>query len=284
MNIKNLKIRLFGIVKNFRDYELTADPFFRYITLNKTDNINKYFCTFAAGFGEKLNILERMAHDTHWFDDLICFNADERNLSEIGLDEKSKEFIFSNKRGFGYWLWKPYFVKFCLSQVPENSIICYADAGMEMSKNGTVIFEQLIQMAYDHDGLFFDMPFIEKNWTKKSVLDQFPQVDRNSRQIQANFFILKKNERTIALLDDWIKYASADEFNNIDDRVGTEALTFIEHRHDQSLLSCLVKNYGMKTIPQVDSFDRRLYKENVDWINRYPFHSLRSKSSITYFK
>jgi hypothetical protein len=283
MKLHNLKIRLLGITKHFNSYELSSDPKFNYLSDTKTCSIKKYFCTFSAGYGEKLKILESVASDTKWFDNIISFNADDRELSELEICENSKKFIINNKRGYGYWLWKPYFVKYCLTKVPEDSIVCYCDVGMEISKEGSLIFDKLIQMAYDYNGLFFDMPFIEKNWTKKTVLNKFVHVDKNSNQVQANFFLLRKNTKTLALVDEWIKLVTSSDFININDDLNDEKIYFIEHRHDQSVLSCLVKSMGLKIINQIDSFDRNLYKNKIDWINKYPFHSLRSKDKNTYY-
>ena len=284
MKLKNIKIRLFGITDHFKKYDLVDDPRFTYQTQSRVQEVKKYFSTFAANLGEKFAVLESAANRTKWFDGLFCFNADERLLDEIGLDENARIFIEKNKRGYGYWLWKPYFIKYCLSLIPDDALLFYTDVGGEINVSGELIFNEMSNMAYDHGGLFFDMPFIEQNWTKRSVLTQFKEIDRNSRQVQANFFILKKNQRTVTFIDEWVQLATERGFKNIVDSTDWESIKFIEHRHDQSIFSCLAKKYVFKIVPQVDNFNRCLYKDNVEWIKRYPIHSLRSKTGNTYFK
>ena len=45
------------------------------------------------------------------------------------------EFILANKRGYGYWLWKPYLIMKTLEQMNDNDILVYADCGCEIESN-----------------------------------------------------------------------------------------------------------------------------------------------------
>ena len=47
------------------------------------------------------------------------------------LDDHFKEknqYILNNKRGSGYWLWKPYIIFKKLLEIDENDILCYNDS------------------------------------------------------------------------------------------------------------------------------------------------------------
>ena len=42
---------------------------------------------------------------------------------------KHAEFINKNRRGFGYWLWKPYLIKKNMDAMEDGDILLYSDSG-----------------------------------------------------------------------------------------------------------------------------------------------------------
>ena len=73
----------------------------------------KYFITFAAGSDDYIKAGERLikqANDTELFDNTFLYT--DKSLQEDSIFwTKHKDFIMNNKRGFGYWIWKPYIIK-----------------------------------------------------------------------------------------------------------------------------------------------------------------------------
>lgn len=45
-------------------------------------------------------------------------------------------FIRKNPRGYGYWLWKPYFLRRVIASMADDDILVYADAGCTFNKAG----------------------------------------------------------------------------------------------------------------------------------------------------
>ena len=61
----------------------------------------------------------------HGADNVIMYSPDDID-GEFFLRNKA---ILTEKRGFGYWLWKPYFIRKTMNMVKEGDFIIYSDAG-----------------------------------------------------------------------------------------------------------------------------------------------------------
>jgi len=48
---------------------------------------------------------------------------------------KHKDFILNNKRGYGYWIWKPYLIKKTIDKLNNGDIILYMDADSTIKMN-----------------------------------------------------------------------------------------------------------------------------------------------------
>jgi hypothetical protein len=71
-------------------------------------------------------------------------------FSETDIDEVFFTNIYSplrKKRGGGYWIWKPYFVKKVLDEIPVGDILFYCDAGSTINSAGAKRFGEYIEMV-----------------------------------------------------------------------------------------------------------------------------------------
>ena len=86
---------------------------------------------------------------------------------EPGFIEKNRS-IMSNPRGFGLWLWKPYFIQKTLKSMKDGDWLFYVD--------GCTIFindiHSLVKCAENQKSgiLLFEMPLIDHQFTKKGML------------------------------------------------------------------------------------------------------------------
>jgi len=167
---------------------------------------------------------------------------------------KHGNFIESNKRGYGYWLWKSYIVLKYLETMKENDILLYCDAGCTLNINGMPRMMEYINMLNNSDlgVISFQMEHIEHKWTKNDLFVKLntPEEDKETGMHIGGVFFLKKNMKTLQMINEW--YDLASQYHLIDD---TPSITpnhpiFHEHRHDQSVLSLLFKKY--KTITLTD--------------------------------
>jgi len=90
-------------------------------------NFNKYFITFVAGgqnYIDHSNRLINQVNNTELFDKTILYtDIDLKNDPEFW--NKHSNFILKNKKGFGYWLWKPYIIKKTIAQMKDSDIFYY---------------------------------------------------------------------------------------------------------------------------------------------------------------
>lgn len=163
--------------------------------------------------------------------------------------------ILSQKRGGGYWIWKPYFIKKVFSLMDYDDILIYTDSGSFLLNN----IDALLKELSNKDAVFFKLPLIEGQWTNEHVLrffkENFTEIDFNSNQIMANFFIIKKSNTTIKFVDDFFRLSQDPLLiTDLATKTESENTFFIEHRHDQSILSCLVKHYKFNLFSDISDY------------------------------
>jgi len=198
---------------------------------------------------QKLN--SQTAKDIGGFDESVNYN----------LDSLSKEFLqkhqqhFSYTRGAGYWVWKPYIILNHVKNMNNDDILMYTDSGCHFINNATPLFNILEQT--ENKVLVFNLAQIEKDWTKR---DCFKKINcdtveyTDSKQIMSTFFMCKKNDFSINVLEQWYEQISdlhmvADEY--VSPSVEKNYDSFKEHRHDQSLLSLISKINRVDTLEDI---------------------------------
>ena len=90
-------------------------------------------------------------------------------------------------------------------------------------------------------------------WTKGDLLDYFHirgKEEMYSPQYLAGVLFIRKEPKTISLIQSWLDMYYED-FHLIDDMssLSSNEDGFVEHRHDQSVLSLLLKRHGASEIP-----------------------------------
>lgn len=88
--------------------------------------------------------------------------------------EKYKE-ILSQKRGGGYWIWKPYIIADYLKTMPDGDILFYADIGCTLNnhKEAYKKFNQYIQLIKKHNMLRFFLPYLERTFSNSTSINYF---------------------------------------------------------------------------------------------------------------
>jgi len=98
------------------------------------------------------------------------------------------------------------------------------------------------------DVMTFDSRHPEANYTKKRVLDAFTTSAREAKDINQRMsgcIALVNSPASRTFVSQWLAACERHDFL-IDDRIPVdERDTFVEHRHDQSLLSLLAKQEGL---------------------------------------
>jgi hypothetical protein len=154
-------------------------------------------------------------------------------------------FFRANPRGFGYYLWKPYLIQQQVRAMDENDILVYTDCGCVINKEGKGRFLEYFELANNSPTglLTFQLrDHKEKTWTKMDTIHHFQATDLlETDQILSGLLIVKKCPESVDLMDRW--YEACCNYHLISDvpSVLPNDSTFRDHRHDQSVLSLLVK-------------------------------------------
>jgi hypothetical protein len=182
---------------------------------------------------------------------------------------KHGNFIENNKRGYGYWLWKPYLIKSELDKMKENDILIYCDSGCQVNEQGKRRLHEYVDMlnTCDYGVLSFQLEFLEPLYTKSKVFETLEFDNRTVLQCMATVIILKKNVHSTNIIDEW--YTNCENYSLINDDHDKEDDRFIVHRHDQSILSVIVNKRGSLKLTD------ETYFSNWNDGTNYPFLAKR---------
>ena len=161
--------------------------------------------------------------------------------------EKNKD-ILSRGSGNGYWLWKPYFLyKTLKTKLKDGDYLIYSDAGILYIDKAQLIVDFLNERKAEM--YFHRLPHLEKHYTKRDafiLLGADLPFFTETGQFNAAFQIYKKSRFTEIFLEEYLYYAQDKRIISDDpNTLGLENYEgFIDHRHDQSILSLLTKKYS----------------------------------------
>lgn len=210
----------------------------------------KYFMAF--GNQKYYRSLERIKYETessNVFDQIVIYK--DTDLPDYpDFWEKHSQFILSNSRGYGYWIWKPYLVLKTLEKMEENDILVYADAGCTFNHDGIPRLHEYFDMVRNSDYgiLSFNLSHLQKTFTKMDLFDFLEMNDETYKQftiLMATIFIIKKCPHSVELVKKWYDVMS-NHYHLIDDSpsILPNDVDYVEHRHDQSVFSLLLYKYG----------------------------------------
>jgi hypothetical protein len=245
------------------------------------------FVTFGAGRTGWIGAAKRItaeAKETELFE--FCFNLDENWLKtwdpaiyRIGLNLRKNQ----SQRGFGFWTWKPSVLLWAHLNFP-NFQITYVDAGSEFLDEGIQSLRQDLKDSNLSGGLAWSLPkHPEKCWTKAELIERLSvsELDLQSDQIQAGFISLPVSKKRETLITQWRAIAfEQDGFYFTDESKQHFSQDFKEHRHDQSVLSCLWK---MQALPYKSDKTSPHQQNTYGLVAKRNNSRFRYKSKIRYF-
>ena len=157
--------------------------------------------------------------------------------------------LFAQKRGFGYWMWKPYIILDAMSRVPPGDHILYLDAGIAPVAQ---LDDWLSEIA-GQDYAFFvsDANHPAAHYTKRDCFVELGCDSKdfhNTPMLSAGIQSYINNPKSGAFVEDlknlMRKPGMIDDSPNL---LSQENLPdFVEHRHDQSVLTLVTKKRGIE--------------------------------------
>jgi hypothetical protein len=173
---------------------------------------------------------------THSSFEIVVFKKSEMAPAFL---EQYKD-IFALERGGGYWLWKPYIIKTMLERIEEGSLLFYMDSSYTFIKK----FETFLNYADTHDVLVWkNKPkgsvYPMKQWCKRDVMDHYldSAQDGNMEVCWAGAMLLKNTLYTRSMVDKWFTMCCNAHHLTDSPSVNPNSSDFIEHRHDQTMLT-----------------------------------------------
>jgi hypothetical protein len=175
-----------------------------------------------------------------------------RGYTEADLSEEDRAYAAANPRGYGYWRWKPALCLRHFETLAPGDVLLYADAGCVFNPPAKARLLEYAEMARAHGIVGFQMTHIERQWTKRELLQVFKCEHRpeivNTGQVEATAFVVAKTEHTERILRSWNAIPRWSPLAIDDTLTMPQASDFREHRHDQSIFSLLLKLYGAKLL------------------------------------
>jgi hypothetical protein len=167
---------------------------------------------------------------------------------DLSFWKQHGEFITKHKRGFGYWLWKPYLILQTINQLKDGDILLYLDCGCELDLSEKKYLLEYIEIVKKDKIMFCDTKCIEQMWNKQDLIELLNMNNKEyltSSQNEAGALLIFVCDETRKFVEEW--YTIACDYHNIDDSpsIIPNCKEFKEHRHDQSIFSLLTKKHNI---------------------------------------
>ena len=209
-------------------------------------------------FRGSLDRLKKEASNLNVFDKTIIYTP-----RDLPMHIKANS-LMNYKKGGGYWIWKPYIIWKTLQDYP-NTIVIYIDAGCTISKseewnyyikvikeNDTILFQYRNSFDYGWNKMWPSATTKIGNWTKLNTQKYFDQLIKDENwhsfdKIMGGIIICKnpKNEFIFQWLNITL-FKSELIVDPIGNEIGNQKEDFIEHRHDQSIITPLAYYFSKR--------------------------------------
>ncbi len=184
--------------------------------------------------------------------------------------------ILDTPRGGGYYLWKPYFYRKAYDELGENDYLVYIDSGAVYVNHIQYLIDCMEHEKVPLMIFSLERERIEKGNTKRDAFvltgcDETKYTD--TPQSIGGYFVCKKASVVEAYLDEVLRYAQ--DIRIISDEPNVMGLPnykeFVDHRHDQSVISLMSKKYGFKRFRDPSQFGQtNHYETEVEQRSTYP--------------
>jgi len=211
---------------------------------------------------------------------MACFDsivgADEHDLLP-DFRQRFRHVLRPDVRGFGHWVWKPQILLQRLDGLADGDVLVWADAGCHLDESGRSRLLEYAGLARD-DGiglLGFELRSgtgptewaAIRRWTKGDLLQRFgiglEDPIARSPQVCGGVLLVRKGPASLRLLRTWLDVFHED-WALVDDSPSRtpDHESFVEHRHDQSVLSLLVR---LEPITLLNHREIELVAPATDW-------------------
>jgi len=216
----------------------------------KNAEIKKIFLTYNDASNNYLHGMEKLVQSVHEYSDFETKVFYKKEIDEFFKTQN--QCILSEKKGGGFWLWKPYIILTILNQLHENDILFYLDSKYYFVENFVSLYDNYFENTGKDILVWENKPNEEitylKNYCKMDVIQKY-QIDdlvfnKVGKCCWAGAIMIKKTELSLKIVKEWLELCC--DYDNINDSINMAPhKEFIAHRHDQSLLSIVLHKYDI---------------------------------------
>lgn len=211
-----------------------------------------HFVTF--GSSEFTITLERIyaeAYHSGFFDELHKFTSAD-------LPEDLIEYCESNKKGYGFYIWKPYLVNELINKLPDNDIIVWVDCGSSIYKSGKERFDEYIKLVDESEyaNLGFEgwSEHYETTYGKKQIFEvldaeEFLKLKGGGLGLMGGVFIIRNTKYTREIVKLWKDTCFNHKYLLDDSPEPHNGKINWDNRCDQPIWSVIRRKYGCVIIP-----------------------------------
>ena len=250
--------------------------------------------TFGGGSWEYRRSTKRLIREVEKFQLFESkFIENDKTLFANYPDFVTKHQKILNFRnpGFGFWIWKPFFILEYLRKIEPGDGLLYLDSGCSMNfcANSKKRLTQYLDLALNFGSLLFKADnentqnkLSEKKWSKKILTDHLSltEAQLESSQTLGGIIFFIANEKNIKFVSEWLSLCEHNEYEFLlPDRLKIFK-TKVDHRNDQSILSCIYKQYNLFSI-----WNETHFSPNWKVLGRdFPIWANRNRTGISSFQ
>jgi hypothetical protein len=163
--------------------------------------------------------------------------------------------ILQQRRGAGFWLWKPWAAARVARLLRANDFLVYLDAGCKILRS----LQPWLDAAAAADPGWHVLEFGEPiaRWTKGDIFEALgvtPAQYGAAQQVLAGVWAMRVTPASMALLERWLALAQDAQLITDAPSRAPNPPGFSENRHDQSIFSLLVRLHNVTTIARDNTY------------------------------
>jgi hypothetical protein len=162
--------------------------------------------------------------------------------------------VNSATRGAGWWRWKPYLILQRLLALADGDVLVWHDYDLLLGHDPKALF-CLAQNSANGVAAFHFPCLAERFWTKRelatAMLADNSDADAmlDSAQIYGGLLAFRRTPFSLGFVREWLAWTTRGNFSTDGFDAQRQDAGFVEHRHDQSILSLLAKRHRIKSFP-----------------------------------
>lgn len=177
--------------------------------------------------------------------------SSSRIYTEIDVEQAMKTLPTDAQavRGYYYWAWKPWILQDTLQHVPEGSIVVYGDSSLFLYNREA--WKDALSTVQQQGYLFFRNPQLHLTaaYCKCEAFEAFEKDDpgvADFNMVDASLLFLKNSPESRAWVQQWIDFCWHPFWlSDVSTNTCTNVPDFKDHRHDQALLTAVLRNHNL---------------------------------------